>query len=505
MIVDITSPDKRGWCGLDSARDDIISPYSVEDGFEKELGGRDLTHTFDPTYSKSDDKTFDYGENKMEEEIEKKKNEICLESNNNNNDEMVDVVDLETGQMMIIGAAGAVPNSVSIINTTTPPKENANEHHQLASFDENESVLSSMLRMPRSIYIPKLFHRGGRGGTGGENSAKKKSSLPTWTEIRDQGGQLSPASSGMAPASVPSPNTSPFFVKGLSSLLTPRGSNIKSMALNDNENNSESKGKPWKKAKKNDGAIASSINETEDDEGQPPSPGDHSDVFANLEHAKNDDLNELDNKDGRKCNKSSDTSCVTWGTSSKATFNENMTELQNILVSIKSLGGSDEQEASGGANLEPNSSSSTYSSSMFGQYRNMLSKSGSADSSNLTDPPAQSFESGITYQQELMKAKSGESGMQTFSFKNIFNDPKNDVYECHAPSGPLGIVVDTTPLGPRVRSLNPLSPIFGKISPGDVIVGVDDTDTVGMEAGEFWQLASRKANQQRRILTILRI
>ena len=92
----------------------------------------------------------------------------------------------------------------------------------------------------------------------------------------------------------------------------------------------------------------------------------------------------------------------------------------------------------------------------------------------------------------------------TFTFSNIVSDPNNDLYECHAPSGPLGVVVDTTPLGPRVRSLNPLSPIFGKISPGDVVVGVDEVDTVGMEAGEFWKIVSRKANQQVRVLTVLR-
>jgi len=53
--------------------------------------------------------------------------------------------------------------------------------------------------------------------------------------------------------------------------------------------------------------------------------------------------------------------------------------------------------------------------------------------------------------------------------------------------------------------LNPLSPIFGLVSPGDVIVEVDEVDTVGMEAGDFWQVVSRKANQQERFLTILRI
>jgi len=112
--------------------------------------------------------------------------------------------------------------------------------------------------------------------------------------------------------------------------------------------------------------------------------------------------------------------------------------------------------------------------------------------------------SGITYQRELLSSNR-MSGEGSFNFRNIFNDPKNDLYECNAPSGPLGIVVDTTPLGPRVRSLNPLSPIFGKMSPGDVIVGVDEVDTVGMEAGDFWQIVSRKANQRERILTVLRI
>lgn len=56
-----------------------------------------------------------------------------------------------------------------------------------------------------------------------------------------------------------------------------------------------------------------------------------------------------------------------------------------------------------------------------------------------------------------------------------------------------------------MRSLNPLSPIFGRISPGDVIVGVDETDTVGLDAGGFWRVVSRKASQQERVLAVLRI
>jgi hypothetical protein len=107
----------------------------------------------------------------------------------------------------------------------------------------------------------------------------------------------------------------------------------------------------------------------------------------------------------------------------------------------------------------------------------------------------------ITYEKELKTSDT----CQEFSFGNLLSDPNNELYECHAPPGPLGIVIDSTPLGPRVKSLNPMSSLFDSMSPGDIIVGIDDIDTVGMEAAEFWQLVSRKANQRKRILTMLKI
>lgn len=107
----------------------------------------------------------------------------------------------------------------------------------------------------------------------------------------------------------------------------------------------------------------------------------------------------------------------------------------------------------------------------------------------------------ITYEKELQTSVTS----QDFSFRNLLSDPHNELYECHAPPGPLGIVIDSTPLGPRVKSLNPMSSLFNTMSPGDIIVGIDDIDTVGMEAAEFWQLVSRKANQRKRILTMLKI
>ncbi|KAL3781227.1 hypothetical protein HJC23_003544 [Cyclotella cryptica] len=107
----------------------------------------------------------------------------------------------------------------------------------------------------------------------------------------------------------------------------------------------------------------------------------------------------------------------------------------------------------------------------------------------------------ITYEKDLQTSVTS----QDFSFGNLLADPHNELYECHAPPGPLGIVIDSTPLGPRVKSLNPMSSLFNYMSPGDIIVGVDDVDTVGMEAAEFWQLVSRKANQRKRVLTMLKI
>ena len=107
----------------------------------------------------------------------------------------------------------------------------------------------------------------------------------------------------------------------------------------------------------------------------------------------------------------------------------------------------------------------------------------------------------ITYQKELQRAETA----QEFNFRKLLSDPQNELYECSAPPGPLGIVIDSTPLGPRVKSLNPMSSLFDSMSPGDIIVGIDDIDTVGMEAAEFWQLVSRKANQRKRILTMLKI
>jgi hypothetical protein len=77
------------------------------------------------------------------------------------------------------------------------------------------------------------------------------------------------------------------------------------------------------------------------------------------------------------------------------------------------------------------------------------------------------------------------------------------LYDVFAPSGPIGIVVDTTRDGPAVHSLKSSSPMLGLINPGDLIVGLDDEDTRSMTAATLTRLMARKGNQKERKITLL--
>lgn len=71
-----------------------------------------------------------------------------------------------------------------------------------------------------------------------------------------------------------------------------------------------------------------------------------------------------------------------------------------------------------------------------------------------------------------------------------------------APSGKLGIVIDTTVDGPVVHHVNETSNLKGKIFPGDIIVAIDDIDTRAMSAAAITALMVKTANQTRK-LTVL--
>lgn len=82
---------------------------------------------------------------------------------------------------------------------------------------------------------------------------------------------------------------------------------------------------------------------------------------------------------------------------------------------------------------------------------------------------------------------------------------RGGLYDVFAPAGPIGIVVDTTKHGPSVHSLKPTSPMLGLITPGDLIVGLDDIDTRGMTAASLTRLMARKSNQKERKITLLAV
>eukprot|EP00985_Skeletonema_marinoi_P019945 scaffold11616_cov76-Skeletonema_marinoi.AAC.2 len=114
---------------------------------------------------------------------------------------------------------------------------------------------------------------------------------------------------------------------------------------------------------------------------------------------------------------------------------------------------------------------------------------------------------GRSYSKALSLHHSAQSGKygDGFSFRDVYFDPENELYECHVPSVPLGISVDSTQLGLRVQNLNPTSPLYNIVSAGDVIIGVDDVDVVGVESCVFWQLVSQRANKHGCCLVIMKI
>jgi hypothetical protein len=433
-----------------------------------------------------------------------KLNQMASTFDTSNSDSEFHVVSLETDNYTYAaGGKKLIKHSDELVDIDL---ENGTEGAVMfmAGTDAGTLVTQSST-MPKSIYIPKFFQRW-KGEVNTNNTSL------SWNQIRDN--NRSPASSGCAPTSLPSPMLSPFLVKGFSSRYAGFGKQQGGNLMDDSSSHEEEGdliddvkekyfGKQPRKRKK---GIKVRVKEIDMNK-ETPSPG--SDIFADLDNA-------LAQEENGEADATVPASSAEWGfdaAKKQATFETNINELQNLLHTIESMGSNeakvnhtppespkievevtyseDSWETDGTflGNIAPIDSSSTYTASEVITPRHGQSKTKNG--------------SGITFKRELLSAnrRNGEG----ISFRNIFNDPKNDLYETYVPSGPLGIVVDTTPLGPRVRSLNPLSSLFGKICPGDVIVGVDDIDSVGKEAGEFWQIVSRKANQQERVLTMLRI
>ena len=97
------------------------------------------------------------------------------------------------------------------------------------------------------------------------------------------------------------------------------------------------------------------------------------------------------------------------------------------------------------------------------------------------------------------KAQPKPSQYTTTGARNI--DTEN-WYGAYAPSGPIGIVVDTSKEGPLVHSLKSTSPMMGLISPGDLIVALDGEDTRKMLAAALTRLMAKKSRQKERKITL---
>lgn len=75
-------------------------------------------------------------------------------------------------------------------------------------------------------------------------------------------------------------------------------------------------------------------------------------------------------------------------------------------------------------------------------------------------------------------------------------------YDVFAPSGPIGIVVDTIEKGCIVHSLRKSSPMLGMMNAGDLIVALDDFDVRKMDAATLTKLMAKKSTQKTRKFTL---
>ena len=103
---------------------------------------------------------------------------------------------------------------------------------------------------------------------------------------------------------------------------------------------------------------------------------------------------------------------------------------------------------------------------------------------------------------EKKEERDDKSTVSAFStLSSVMRRP--GCYDVYAPSGPIGIVVDTSKDGPSVHSLKSTSPMLGLITAGDLIVALDGEDTRQMTAAALTRLMARKSRQKERKITLL--
>lgn len=84
----------------------------------------------------------------------------------------------------------------------------------------------------------------------------------------------------------------------------------------------------------------------------------------------------------------------------------------------------------------------------------------------------------------------------------IFNNTRFVSRTVMAPPGKLGIIIDTTLLGPTIHKVNDQSPMVDLLSTGEIIAAINDIDTQCMSIAEITALMAQTTNQERK-LTVL--
>jgi hypothetical protein len=138
-----------------------------------------------------------------------------------------------------------------------------------------------------------------------------------------------------------------------------------------------------------------------------------------------------------------------------------------------------------------------------------------AGTSDISDGVASSTFDPAAHQRALLKMQENTAslGAKQNDMPMYYDEDGNEdgnedgsvqvgVYDVYAPSGPLGIVVDTTEKGCIVHSLRKTSSMKGLITPGDLIIALDDVNVQKMDASSLTKLMAKKSQQAERKFTL---
>lgn len=129
-----------------------------------------------------------------------------------------------------------------------------------------------------------------------------------------------------------------------------------------------------------------------------------------------------------------------------------------------------------------------------------------AASSVVSDGVASSTFDPAAHQRAILKLQQqniAPLGANSNDMPIYLDEVEAGIYDVFAPPGPLGIVVDTTEKGCVVHSLRKTSSMQGLISPGDLIIALDDVNVQDMDASALTKLMAKKSQQAERKFTLV--